>query len=222
MAARKDREEVYRHLSEAATYSGYDRRNLMKAAFMESTFGKNIGEETDTHYGLMQSEYLYTSPKRDKLEYPDIDREDAAFYYGKEVLDRTKANEGDSGDLWGQGRIIEKAKNIGIRDKGFLEYLSWQQGRRGLAEIIHVLDDPDSGLYLGESIKGLSGTFSSTTRENLTSNMSNADRDYFKGMSDYDLAVRWLNENEQKWEDYGREIMLLDNEYGDSTWELPE
>jgi len=205
-----DRERsVYQYLSSIADATGYDRLDLMKAAHIESSFGADMGDQNNDKYGLMQSGH-------DTAGKYGVDRYDMANFYGAEVRARTKSKNSDK-DLWYQANTVEEANNMGI-EKGLLEYMTWQQGRNGMAKVINIATDKDRD-GVSFSSGSLSGNLGST-REHLINNMALRDKKHAKELrklSDHELANQWIALTKEKWETAGSEI-----EFKDDYYEVPE
>jgi len=197
--------DLYDYLSEVAysEESKYNRKNLMQAAAMESEMGldtKAFKDPDALYYGLMQSGVIMDEVDNESLKYPDINRAQAAEYYGREVSDRT-SNKG-KWRAFGANRL---ALDLGIDDPGFLEYMSWQQGREGTMKILAVL----SGESFTSDEGNVKGEFNSIQRDRLISNITTQGREELSSYDDQTLAQVWLEDSKQRWEDYGREIMQL-------------
>ena len=196
-------EDVYNYLNSVANETGYNRNGLMKAAYMESTFGTNMGKEADTYYGLMQSS------KELAKEY-GIDRGDAAYYYGDVVSKNLK-----NSNMWLNEGLNDVASNLEI-DRDLLEYMSWQQGRGGegggLSEVLSILSESslEGGIH--------DNNLTSGQRKKLMKNTKSWDRggriDELKKMSDLELSHLWLNDTKEKWNEADWFLKGLDDKYG--------
>ena len=71
--------------------------------------------------------------------------------------------------------------------KGFVEYMTWQQGRSGTLDIISTT--------MGEG-----GKLNTKSRDYMLNNVSDSQRTTLKGLNDKELSKEWLKIQYKKWE----------------------
>lgn len=128
-----------------------------------------IGETVQSNYGLKTGELFDQPGKLGK----------SARVYAAHVI----SNEGtkDVGD-WKKYDVNDKADALGV-DRGLLQYLTWQQGRKGALNIITAASKPNG--VLGK------------VRTKL---QQNSERTLPKGASDQQYALLYLDQLKNAWD----------------------
>ena len=125
-----------------------------------------------------------------------------------EVKKRTENN-----GTWKEWDVDLKAKNLGI-EQGLKEYMTWQQGRGGVIDIITTAysgnfrrykknDTIPEGLKIGDPVVDSKGM---TQRDRIIANLSDDMKDNAKNLSDKDLALIWVGLSKDKWATKKREF----------------
>ena len=139
---------------------GYTLENSVE--YYEDTVKKNVSM-TDKGPGTSFENYKFKAPRLNKL-YPG----GANIYEG-------------AAKAVGGGKATES-------HKGFVEYMTWQQGRSGALDIISTT--------MGEG-----GVLNKSSRAYMLNNVSDSQKLELKGLNDKELAKKWLKIQYKKWED---------------------
>ena len=139
---------------------GYTLENSVE--YYEDTVKKNVSM-TDKGPGTSFENYKFKAPRLNKL-YPG----------------GTNIYEGAAKAV-GVGKATES-------HKGFVEYMTWQQGRSGALDIISTT--------MGEG-----GRLNEKSKEYMLNNVSDSQKLELKGLNDKELAKKWLKIQYKKWED---------------------
>ena len=181
-------------------------RNAFTAFGMESSFGKNkaaydpfrgssyiggmqIGPEVLKKHGLSQVQVLSSDA---------LSRE----VYMKEVEERTENN-----GTWKEWDVDGKADKLGI-EQGLKEYMTWQQGRGG---VIDIITTAAGGKFKrdekGNPVKDSKGM---TQRDRIIANLSTDMRkEIDSSLSDEEVAKIWINLSIKKWDTKKKEGLEL-------------
>ena len=182
-------------------------RNSQIAMGMESTFGTNsnamdptldrtyrgpyqIGPEIQRKYNLSNSDLF------------DIDK--ARRVYMEEVQSATLNNED-----WAKWDIGNRSNLLGI-DQGLLEYMTWQQGRAGVINIITAASkgiNPKTGQEFQEGLpKQAQGTLTDGWKERFLGQFNDADKELYKDFNNpVEFSQEYIRQQKIKWESYKRD-----------------